>query len=497
MNPFGMEAVVFDAVSPILSLAIFALLMLATDLFFDLGRGRENSTGSGVLSAIFCILAWLLSFRSYWGITTSHSALGNLLSVDHYSWVFFTFILCGGALAFLLGEGQLERQRVRASVDVNVLSLFAICGALVMVSAANLIVLFLGFELLSVCVYVLTGLARDERASAEGALKYFILGAFSSAFLLYGMVLVYAATGTMEISALAAQLGNSNPLILVGLGLIIFGFAFKVSLVPFHFWTPDVYHGAPTSLAGFMAVVVKASAFGSFLRLMHVSFGPLAAEWSGVLWTLSVLSMTLGNFVAIRQRSIKRMLAYSSIAHAGYITIGFLVFRSTGAEAVIFYILAYSLMTIVSFGAVVLVTAGTALQYADDDFDSLRGVGWRSPFIGICMSIAMLSLAGMPPFAGFVAKLYLFTAAIHEGYLGLVIIAALNSVVSLYYYLRVLVMMYFTEPATTKTGFDTPALPIAFGPRIAIGVAVIGTVYFGIFSQSFFETARLAIRSLG
>jgi NADH-quinone oxidoreductase subunit N len=423
------------------------------------------------------------------------SLFGGLLDADGVSAFFGTLILIGTGLSSLLHYKQAAAQNASTSSDVDVLLLLTACGGMVMVSAANLIVFFVGFELLSVCVYVLSGIARKEQASAEAALKYFILGAFSSAFMLYGITLIYGATGSMDLLTIGKALTSTNVMGLIGIGLLLFGFCFKVSLVPFHFWAPDVYQGAPVSISAFMAVVVKAAAFGSFLRIMAEAFGGVAEVWTGLFWTLSVLTMTVGNLMALRQRSIKRMLAYSSVAHAGYALMGFLAFGNAGgAEAVGFYMLAYMFMTITAFGVVLVVSAGSEAQYDRDDVDSLSGIGWTHPFLGIVMTIALLSLAGMPPLSGFMGKLLLFTAAVNAGYVGLAVIAAVNSVISLYYYLGVVVTMYFS--GDRKLSWSVPA-EIPFGPSVALALSTFGTIYFGLFSDNCIRLIQLAVKSMG
>lgn len=482
-------------IMPLLIVAVLALGMLALGLF---------SQRLSYVAAVTCLLALAVNWVQPVSSVSDH-VIGGLVYADIFTKLFNLVILGGAGLTLLLSEGQFDRQRVRSSVDLDVLMLLAVCGAMVMVSAANLMVLFLGFELLSICVYILTGAARTERASAEGALKYFILGAFSSAFLLYGITLIYGATGSMLLHEIGARAAAGGPMLILGLGLLLFGFGFKVSLVPFHFWTPDVYQGAPISVAGFMAVVVKAAAFGSFLRIMLMAFEAVRPEWTTVFWVLSVVTMTGGNLLALRQSSVKRMLAYSSIAHAGYALIGFLVGAELhGAAATVYYMFAYALMTVAAFGVVLLASAGTQRQYLADDLESLRGFGWRSPTMGVCMVVAMLSLAGLPPLAGFMGKLYLFTAAVRGGFVSLAIIAALNSVVSLYYYLRVLVYMYFTSEESKADG-GVAALSLVepsvenqslFGPQLAVLIATCGTVYFGIFSSELASLTRWAIEAV-
>lgn len=473
------------AVLPLVILVLFSMGILVLDLF-KLRRSRL------VLTVSACLSAWAASWPL---LGLSGEVLGGLVSADAYSFIFYTIILSGTLLTFLLNHRQFEAQRVRDSIDIDILILLAAAGAMVMVSAANLIVLFLGFEMLSVSVYVLAGLARKEKASAESAMKYFILGAFSSAFLLYGMTLVYGATGSMNLGEIAKHLDPHNLMLIIGIGLIIFGFGFKVSLVPFHFWAPDVYQGAPTVITGFMATVVKAAAFGAFLRVVASSFASISEVWTGIIWIIAVLTMCLGNLVALRQQSVKRMLAYSSIAHAGYALIGFLAQgASGGVEATIFYLVAYSFMTIGAFGVLLFVTAGSDAQYEADDISSFSGLGFTHPCLGLMMSVFLLSLAGIPPLAGFIGKFYLFNAAIQSGFVGLAIIAALNSVVSLYYYLRVIMAMYFVKEREVAW---SPPSEVPFAPNLALNISFVVVILLGIFSDTPYLIIQAAARSLG
>lgn len=479
-----MEFVNLFPVFPILVLAGGSLLLLVLGVFFQLKYRLA-------ISLLTCAVSW-----GYLSVVMvdPRELFGGLLAMDPFTFVFGSIILIGTALTLMLNHGTLKRQGVHDSIDIDVLILLASCGGLMMVSATNLLVLFLGFELLSVCVYVLAGLARAERASSEGALKYFLLGAFSSAFLLYGMALVYGATGSLHLRTIADNAEAENLMLLAGIGFLLFGFGFKASLVPFHFWAPDAYQGSPTSFTGYMATVVKAAAFGCFLRVFLTSFGVVSEVFAGLLWVIAVVTMTGGNLIALRQKSVKRMLAYSSIAHAGYALMGFLVLDDgVGAEAVLFYLFTYLFMTITSFGVLLLATAGTHHQYERDDVRALQGLGWTHPVLGLCMSIALLSLAGVPPLAGFVGKFYLFTTVISNGYIGLAVIAAVNSVISLYYYLNVIVAMYFGE--SSEAG--SPVLTAnTFIPQLALILSTLATLYIGLFSSGAYAYARVAIEKL-
>lgn len=478
----------FTLLFPYLGVAVLALALLLTDLFRRV-QTPMMFTFAAVLYASICLIVQLGGI-----LGAAPVAPDAALYEDGFGALFSLIILVGTLLTSMLHHNQLAGQRVEPTADVDVMLMFAALGGMVMVSAANLITFFVAFELLSVSVYAMAGLARREKASSEGAMKYFILGAFSSAFLLYGIALVYGATGSFQLAEIGARGTVGNPMFSVGLGLMLFGLFFKISAAPFHFWSPDVYQGAPTSITGFMATVVKTAAFGSFLRMMCVAFGSIAAVWTGFVWMIAVLTMTVGNLMALRQRSLKRMLAYSSISHAGYALMGFVALRGQGgAEAVAFYLLVYTFMTIAAFGAIMLVTSNTAAQYANDDIDSFRGLGWAHPVLGLAMTLAMLSLAGFPPLAGFFGKFYLFSAAIRAGYTGLAIIAALNSLVSLAYYLRLVVVMYFSGEREFSLEIYSSQ---SFCTRMALTAATAVTVLLGLFSNDCVRWIQVAMHGV-
>jgi NADH-quinone oxidoreductase subunit N len=324
-------------------------------------------------------------------------------------------------------------------------------------------------------------------------MKYFLLGAFATGFLLFGITLVFGATGSMTLPVIAARVGQlgvqENLLLIAGMTLLLVGFGFKIAAVPFHSWAPDVYEGSPTTVTAFMAVGIKAAAFAAFARVFLHVLGGLHAEWSGALWVVAALTMTVGNVVALMQSNIKRMLAYSSIAHAGYLLVGMVAGGPDGGSAILFYLIVYAFMTLGAFAVVVAVgRAGEPNELLDD----YAGIAFRSPFLGVAMSVFMLSLAGIPPLGGFIAKFYVFTAAIQSGYVGLAVIGVLNSVISVYYYAGVLVRMYMTEggaeviPASTR--------PYLFAALLA---SLAGTILVGLFPSPFLELARDSFASLG
>jgi NADH-quinone oxidoreductase subunit N len=345
-----------------------------------------------------------------------------------------------------------------------------------------MIMVFLGIEIVSICLYVLAGIRRDNHRSNEAALKYFLLGAFATGFLLYGMALVYGSTGNTNMFKIAevAQNTPSNPLLLMGLVLLTIGLGFKVAAVPFHMWAPDVYQGAPTPITAFMAVGPKAAAFAAFFRVFAETFPAMAPSWELLLSILAVLSMFFGNLGAIMQTNIKRMLAFSSISHAGFILLAVISKSSLASSSMLFYMLTYAFTTFGVFGIIILLGRKGEENL---EISNYSGLAYKHPIIALSMTIFLLSLAGMPPFAGFIAKFYIFSAAIQEGFTTLVIIAVLNSAISLYYYLKVVVFMYMKEP---EGEFRIAMTPMTL---LVILIGVLGTINLGIFPGSIIALA--------
>ena len=355
---------------------------------------------------------------------------------------------------------------------------------ILLASSTDMIMIFLGIEIVSICLYVLAGIRRGNLASNEAALKYFLLGAFATGFLLYGMTLVYGSTGSTNLFEIADFVKNpeaqSNPLLLMGLVLLIIGFGFKVASVPFHMWAPDVYQGAPTPVTAFMAVGPKAAAFAAFFRVFAEAFPEMAPSWEVLLSSIAVLSMFFGNLGAIMQTNIKRMLAFSSISHAGYILMAVIAKNSLGASSLLFYMLAYAFTTFGIFGIVILLGRKGEENL---EIENYSGLAYKHPIIALSMTVFLLSLAGLPPFAGFIAKFYIFSAAVQEGLITLVIIAVLNSAISFYYYLKVVVFMYMKEP---EAEFRISLTPLTL---FVVFVGVIATVSLGIFPGSIIALA--------
>ncbi len=383
----------------------------------------------------------------------------RMLRVDNYAVGFAAICVLSTALLLPFSASYVQRQDANLA-EYYSLMLFALVGAVMLVSYENLVMLFLGIEVLSIPLYVLAGSEKKSLRGNEAALKYFLMGAFATGIMLFGMALLYGATRTFNLSEIAAQTltagaGLPAPLLILGLLLVLAGLAFKVSAAPFHFWTPDVYEGTPTFFTAFMSTVVKTAGFAAFYKLLHAAFAGAYAQWLPTVLGLSVLTLLIGNLGAVAQTSAKRMLAYSSISHAGYLLIALVAFSTERSpRALLFYSLAYSISTVAAFGVLKLVSDA---RDGREDYQAFRGLSRTNPVLAFTMTVAMLSLAGIPLTGGFFGKFFLFTAAIEQGYVGLVVLAVLMSAVGLYYYFRVIIAMYIDEP-------DTMLPPVAVTP---------------------------------
>ena len=452
-------------------------------------RGKSSSTACGVLTLAGGIAAFCFAIR-LWG---AKADLFNALYVVDDFGTFLKYIFLAILLLVSLISLAYTRREEIVSGEYYSLLLFAVFGMMVMVSSNSFVTIFIGLEVMSLSIYILCGLLKGSLRAIESSLKYFLLGSFGTAFFLYGIALIYASAGTIDIQAVRAvaigkQLGG-NAIFLTGMALLIVGFGFKIASVPFHMWTPDVYEGAPTSVTVFMATGVKAAAFGAFLRVFYTAFYPLITEWSPVLWFMAVLTMCVGNITALLQNNMKRLLAYSSIAHAGYILIAFVTGDRLLSSSVLYYLLAYTFMNLGAFTVVILLGRKGEEH---EDIDSYAGLAARHPFIALCMTIFLLSLTGIPPLAGFAAKFYLFSDAIKGQYYWLAVIGMLNSAVSAYYYLRVLMYMYFKEPVKELGKVDmSPAYVVV------MLVSVGALLYLGIFPRGFMLLAQQSVAIFG
>jgi NADH-quinone oxidoreductase subunit N len=460
---------------------------VAACLVLDLASGSRSKSdlaGVGVLG----LAGALLSSALMWGGPAT--TFQQMVALDDFT-LFFNAIVCvTTALTLMLSVGYVRRQGIESG-EYYILVLFAAIGMMLMAAALDLLVVFLGLELMSLALYVLAGLFRTRSAGNEAAMKYFLLGAFASSFLLYGIALLYGATGTTNLTRLAQSLSGATPetrlLMLLGLALLLVGFGFKTSAVPFHQWAPDVYEGAPTAVAGLIATGSKAAAFAALLRVL-VAMEALRADWGLAVWLIAVATMTVGNVVALAQSNLKRMLAYSSVAHVGYMLVGVAAGPALGIPAVLYYLLVYSLATIGAFGVILLLERGDAEAV---DLAGYAGLASRHPVLALVLTVCLLSLIGLPPTAGFVGKFYLFRAAIRVGgpwLVALAVIAVLNSVLAAYYYLRLIVYMYMRDPEGER-------LRVALTPAagLALALAVWGTLHLGLLPGTVLGYAQRAV----
>jgi NADH-quinone oxidoreductase subunit N len=493
----------FDIFLPVVWLLVAAAIVMLIDLF---SSDPERSRMFTFFSALGGVMLAFVSLNPYWD-APSQLMMRGAMRVDSFATYLIMAILIGTVISMFASLSYIRRIGVNLA-DFLITVLLAASGMVLLTVSNDLIMVFLSIELLSFSVYVLTGLHGRSGRSAEAAMKYFVMGAFASGFLVLGMACLYGVTGEVQLEPIGRKLAlifnerdGTEIMATLGMGTILIAFAFKVGAVPFHSWVPDAYEGAPTTVTGFMAVAVKAAAFGALIRLAVVAF-PADAAASGflgdlgfagyALWILSALSMILGNWFAISQRNVKRMLAYSSIAHSGYLLIGLAVAGSNpdAYAGVMYYLLAYTLMTSGAFAMLVYASSGGRDV---ESLDDLRGLAWKKPAVGIGMAIFMLSLAGIPPTAGFMGKYFVFTHAIEAGgrYTTLGIIGIATSIIGSYYYLRVIAYTYFREPD------DRPvAGKEDWGLKFALSLTVFGTVFLGLLPQFFYDAARDSVKDL-
>ena len=475
----------FLAIAPLLTVIITGMVVLMVDL--ALPRDRKSllvflSTIGLLIAAFFCgPVLWTRGLTGFSGTVVA----------DDFALLFQFILIVVAVLSVFLSERYIQIKGINHG-EYYALLLFSTSGAMLMAASRELITIFVGLEILSIALYILSGFARTEAKSEESAMKYFLLGSFSSAFFLYGIALVYGGTGTTRLDVLAhmpvALLATKYTV--AGIALLIVGLGFKAAIVPFHSWTPDVYEGAPTSVTAFMSAGAKAGAFAAFIRVT-IALLPLSVVFHSVLWILAILTMIVGNILAVVQTNIKRMLAYSSIAHAGYILVGLLSQNNDGHAGVLFYVMAYTFMNLGAFGVLILLARrGDELNTIED----LQGLASRQPGAAALMALFMLSLGGIPPTAGFMGKFYLFLAAVHAHQYALAVIGLVASVIGVFYYLRVIASMYFL-PA--RRDFPT-GHPFRFAPGadIAVIMCAVMTLWLGIYSGGLINIARIGADSL-
>jgi NADH-quinone oxidoreductase subunit N len=432
------------------------------------------------LAAAAAAVWWL------WWNSARPAGIPAMIAVDDFRFVADWLLLGTAALTVFVSFEYLDRESL-VIPEYYVLLLFATLGMMLMAGGEDLIVVFLGLELMSVCVYALAGINRHSAPAAEAALKYFLLGAFASGFLLYGIALVYGATATTNLTLIGVQVSSlalqSSPMLLIGIGLLLVGFGFKVAAVPFHMWAPDVYDGSPTPVTGYMATAVKAAAFAALLRVLGEAFAVVPA-WQQVVWGLAIATMVGGNLIALAQRTVKRMLAYSSVAHAGYLLVAVAAGPARGAAAFLFYLVAYTLMTLAAFA---LLAAKGRNGERDVRIEDLAGLAQERPWLAFALAVCMLSLLGFPGTAGFIGKWYILVAATAAGQGTLAILLVLTSVVSAGYYLPVIMAMYMQPQPSADAHRGARLSPLA---AAAVAVSVVGLLFFGFRPNSLLDLAQ-------
>ncbi|MBI4666809.1 MAG: NADH-quinone oxidoreductase subunit N [Nitrospinae bacterium] len=483
MKPISIPDISLGAIAPEITLTVVALTLLMAEVFAD-KKGRDNlgyiALGGVALAGYFTYALKGAHFATF----------GGLYMVDDFSTFFKLIFTLAAGLSILISIKYGKDEGIDHG-EYYAMLLFTTLGMFVMASGEDLITIFMGLEVMSISLYVLAGISRGRAISNEAAIKYFILGAFSSGILLYGMALIYGATGATGLSAIgSAVAGNlgGNVMLSVGIVFVMVGFAFKVAAVPFHMWTPDVYQGAPAPVAAFMSAGPKAAAFAAFIRILIEAFPAMRGHWYEIVWVLAVVTMTVGNMAALNQENVKRMLAYSSISHAGYILVGLAVGTEQAQSSMLFYLLVYTFMNIGAFAVLSVVAGKNEERTSYSDF---TGLGYKSPVMALVLSIMIFSLAGIPPMAGFMGKFYIFMSAINEGFIYLAIIGVLNSVVSVFYYLKLTVYMYMRGEG------ETTAPAITFSPSMAVALAlsVYGVIWLGVNPGAYIEMARAAFLS--
>jgi NADH-quinone oxidoreductase subunit N len=477
-----------DYIMPETILTLFACLALVLDAILPRDKRRAIAYVSllgTALSAVSTVMVYAVNWRRL----PMTGGFSGMLVIDEFSLVFKGIFLLGLALSIGLSVWYLDVEREHRG-EFYSLMLFATVGMMFMASGSDLLTLYIALELMALPVYILVGYLKRSNESNEASMKYFLLGAFATSFLLYGIALIYGATGSTNLDRIAASAAakGGDPLVLVGLGLLLVGFGFKISSVPFHMWAPDVYEGAPTTITALIATGSKAAAFAALIRILVVALRGAQADWSALLWGVAALTMTVGNVVAVAQSNLKRMLAYSSIAHVGYMLMGLVAGGVQGAGAVLFYLLAYTFTTVGAFGVIALCARAGEEAVEVGDY---AGLARRHPVLAVTLALFLLSLIGIPPLAGFVAKFYLFGSAVRAGYIWLTVIAVLNSAVAAYYYLRVIVYMYMREPEGERM-----AVTPSFAGALALAIALVGIVLLGIAPAPFADLAQAAVAPL-
>jgi NADH-quinone oxidoreductase subunit N len=480
--PAGLSASDFYYILPELVLTAGALLVLIVDVM--LPRTRQRALGWVALLAIGATAASLAPF------TSTHVTVANgLIAVDRFALFFKIVFLLAAAITVLMSFHYLDVEGAPPG-EYYFLILCATLGMMIMAGGIDLITIFIGLETMAVSFYILAGFIKPSQRSNEAAVKYFLLGAFSLGILLYGMSLMYGLSGTTSLRAMAPLFAGqeSDPRLVLAVILVVAGVGFKIAAVPFHMWAPDVYEGAPTPVTAFLSVGSKAASFAMLLRIFVEGLPAMSADWRLLFEVLSIVTMTVGNVAALTQSNLKRMLAYSSIAHAGYVLIGVVAGTPRGVEATLIYLFIYAFMQLGAFAVIVLLRRQDVIG---DELKDFSGLYFRQPYAAFAMLVFMLSLGGIPPTAGFMGKFWLFGAAIDAGYVWLALIGVLNSAISLYYYIRIVVFMYVKDVSIGSAPASVPTL------SLALAVAVVATLLLGVYPPLLFRVAEASARTLG
>lgn len=445
-------------------ISVLAIVVLYLGLY-NANKALLPVTVAGlVMAAGFAIAQWN---------TPAMPIYSGMMLFDHFAIAFSVITIVSTILILLLSRNYFERISQHVA-EYYAIILFSLAGIIVMVSYHNLVMLFIGIEIMSVCLYILAGIKKRDFASNEAALKYFLMGAFSTGFLLFGITLIYGATGSFDLEIVREYI-LSNPrdisyLFYTGILLMIVGLCFKVGAAPFHFWAPDVYEGSPTLITAYMATVVKTAGFAAFLRVFSICFAPLADFWTPVMLIITIVTLFIGNITALYQHNFKRMLAFSSISHVGYMLFAIVALGVASANAVFVYATAYSIASIIAFGVLILVQQ----QTGNSSFEDFNGLGKSNPFLAVVLTIAMLSLAGIPLTAGFIGKFFMFSRALSQYQIWLSVFAVVNAIISIFYYFRVIIAMYFNQE-------DRSTISISGNTKFVLGFAALVTILIGIY----------------
>lgn len=463
----------------LLSILILAVLALGTILIILIDSFAKKSSSLSFAVSILTLAAALGSCVFHWSL--QGSAFGGMITFDSFS-LTASFIFClSGLITILLVDGTSY-----ATAQFHSLLLLTLIGMILLVAGSHFVVIFIGLEMLSLSIYVLAAFAKKDPLSAESGMKYFLLGSFASAFFLYGAAFVYGATGSLQLNGIAKVLSTASseryPILYLGIIFLLVGYAFKISLAPFHMWTPDVYEGAPTPVTAFMAATVKAAALASLLRVFLVAFPSVSQFWQPLIWILSMATMFFGNLTALWQNNLKRLLAYSSIAHAGYMLTGLLAKPAQSEQTILYYFATYAFMNLGAFAVVSWLERTSGIH----EISQYQNLAYTRPYLAVLLTLFLVSLGGLPPTAGFFGKFYLFRAVLEANHVWIIVIAVINSAISFYYYLRVVISMFTPEKEAAAVPFARLTLPVF----LVLVVTLLGSLWLGLFPEVFLNLAQ-------